>query len=69
MFNFQLIKLYRKGVSDIKLAKKDCPCKRINCQRHGKCEECREHHKFKEKRFPAACERFDGSKAINGKTK
>jgi hypothetical protein len=23
----------------------ECPCKRKNCERHGKCEECMEHHK------------------------
>ena len=24
---------------------KDCPCPSVNCARHGKCEECRKHHK------------------------
>lgn len=22
----------------------DCPCKRTNCERYGKCDECRAHH-------------------------
>ena len=25
----------------------NCPCTNTNCTRHGKCEECREHHKNK----------------------
>lgn len=24
-----------------------CPCKRTQCQRHGKCAECIEHHNKK----------------------
>ncbi len=27
-----------------KIENKDCKCKSINCARHGKCTECREHH-------------------------
>lgn len=29
--------------------KDDCPCSKINCERHGNCVPCREHHyaKFK----------------------
>lgn len=24
-----------------------CPCKRTGCERHGKCDECREYHHSK----------------------
>lgn len=37
--------------------KKDCPCKRIKCERHGQCEACREHHMLKKKTLPY-CERL-----------
>ena len=26
---------------------KNCPCKRIKCERYGNCNACREHHKNK----------------------
>lgn len=35
----------------------DCPCKRIKCERYGKCEECREHHRLKKKSSPY-CEKL-----------
>lgn len=22
----------------------NCPCKRVNCERHGNCAECKAHH-------------------------
>lgn len=28
-----------------------CNCRWINCKRHGKCDECREHHK-NHKKYP-----------------
>lgn len=37
------------------IGRKDCPCKRTKCERHGKCAECIEHHRTK--RYPPACER------------
>lgn len=39
------------------MEKKDCPCKRKECERHGKCEACRAHHETSEKKYPCACER------------
>ncbi len=24
--------------------RKECPCKRVHCQRHGDCEACWDHH-------------------------
>lgn len=33
-----------------------CNCIKINCERHGKCVECMEHHK-KNKRYPPYCKR------------
>ena len=35
----------------------NCPCKRVQCERHGHCTECREHHLLKKKYLPA-CERL-----------
>lgn len=35
--------------------KDNCPCKSVNCERHGNCEACQEHHKAKGN-LPA-CER------------
>jgi hypothetical protein len=32
-----------------------CTCKRVNCERHGKCEACIEHHKTK--RYEPFCKR------------
>jgi len=33
-----------------------CSCKHKHCPRHGKCEECIEHHRLK-KRYPPFCMR------------
>lgn len=30
---------------------KKCSCKRIHCERHGKCEECIEHHSSGKERY------------------
>lgn len=35
---------------------KECPCKKKNCERHGKCDECREHHANLKQQRPVACE-------------
>lgn len=35
--------------------RRDCPCKRTHCERHGNCAACREYHKTK--KYPAVCER------------
>ncbi|HAB61641.1 MAG TPA: hypothetical protein DCE48_13275 [Lachnospiraceae bacterium] len=35
----------------------NCPCKRTKCERHGKCEECIEHHKKKESKYEPYCMR------------
>lgn len=43
------------------LRRKDCPCKRKKCERHGNCVLCREHHKTKKK--PIYCERVPNRKA------
>lgn len=34
-----------------------CPCKRKSCEWHGKCEECREHHKM-DTRYPPYCDKI-----------
>ncbi|MGX8710829.1 hypothetical protein [Clostridium sp. KNHs216] len=33
-----------------------CSCPRINCERHGKCAECLEHHQS-HKKHPPYCKR------------
>lgn len=35
----------------------DCPCKRLQCERHGNCLACRTHHAEKKKYLPA-CDRL-----------
>lgn len=42
------------GLLDDKKAK-DCPCKKVKCERHGKCDECRAHHEQSGR--PRPCER------------
>lgn len=39
------------------MEKKECPCKRVKCERHGDCAACRAHH-AEIKRSPNACERL-----------
>lgn len=36
----------------------DCPCKRIQCERHGDCAACMAHHHAPGKKLLAACERI-----------
>lgn len=33
----------------------DCPCTKVKCARHGKCNECRAHHEKRNR--PRSCER------------
>jgi len=35
-----------------------CPCKRVQCERLGDCEACKEHHRTVETRYKVACERI-----------
>ena len=42
-----------------------CPCKKVKCDRHGNCKECREHHIINSK-YLTACDR---KKANNKKVK
>lgn len=35
----------------------NCPCKRIKCERYGKCEECIAHHKERETKYEPYCMR------------
>lgn len=39
---------------------KNCPCKKKNCERHGKCDECRKHHAEAKKQIPVYCEKKNG---------
>lgn len=34
-----------------------CPCRKLNCPRHGNCGECREYHKGPGEKWEPACER------------
>lgn len=34
----------------------ECPCKRLQCKRHGDCEACKKHH-LEVMRYSPACER------------
>lgn len=42
---------------------KDCPCKRKNCERHGDCAACKEHHHVLQKRSLTTCERIKQKEA------
>ena len=33
----------------------NCPCRRVNCPRHGDCAACRAHHRDSQRKRP--CER------------
>lgn len=35
-----------------------CPCKRVNCPRHGDCAACREHHHTSGSKKLTRCERL-----------
>ena len=39
------------------MVEKECPCKKKNCERHGKCDACREYHANSKRQRPVACER------------
>lgn len=39
------------------MKRKDCPCKRKKCERHGNCEECRKYHAESKNQRPVACEK------------
>ena len=35
----------------------NCPCKKEKCERHGKCDECREYHAASKRQRPVYCEK------------
>ena len=39
-------------------ARRDCPCKKLKCPRHGDCAACRQHHSTQSK-LPPYCERAE----------
>lgn len=43
-----------------------CNCRWKNCKRHGKCDECREHHKNHAKHPIPYCEKKKVTKKGNG---
>lgn len=43
-------------MAEIVNRKKECPCSRKHCERHGNCAACIAYHK-KENQFPTACQR------------
>lgn len=38
------------------IQEENCPCRRKNCPRHGRCGECRAFHE-KNSRYPVWCQR------------
>lgn len=45
------------------MKEKNCPCKRIKCERHGNCDACNKHHKLENKKILTACERIKQKKS------
>lgn len=39
-----------------------CPCKRVNCLRHGNCAACREHHHTSKHKPLTYCEKREEKK-------
>ena len=39
------------------IKKRVCPCRKKNCERRGKCDECRKHHAESEPCRSVYCER------------
>lgn len=39
-----------------------CTCKRVRCERHGKCAKCIEHHNMK--KSPPYCKRSRGTNLL-----
>ena len=37
----------------------ECNCKRKKCERHGKCQECMNHHQTKKHPSPPYCKRLE----------
>ena len=35
-----------------------CPCRRVNCPRHGDCAACREHHHSSRRKKLTRCEKL-----------
>lgn len=36
----------------------NCPCRRFNCERHGDCKVCKEHHRNLKSGMLPTCERL-----------
>ena len=47
----------RSGSGEI-IKKRVCPCRKKNCERRGKCDECRKHHAEAKRQRPVACEKL-----------
>lgn len=59
-FRCILVYLYREvenlyNIED-KNREKKCPCRWVNCKRHGDCAACMAHHQA-EGKYPVACQR------------
>ena len=37
---------------------RNCPCKKLECERHGDCAACKEHHRSVKKKVIPECERL-----------
>jgi hypothetical protein len=38
--------------SSVPMFQEDCPCRKKKCERHGRCQQCREYHASNGKRPP-----------------
>ena len=36
-----------------------CPCRRVNCPRHGDCAACREYHQSSARKMLTHCEKLE----------
>lgn len=36
----------------------NCPCKKVKCERHGNCVQCREHHNSPKIKYLTTCDRI-----------
>ena len=37
----------------------ECPCKRVKCERHGKCDECKAHHSAESRKTLTYCQKLE----------
>lgn len=45
----------------------NCPCKKINCPRHGNCKECKQYHHSSSLFMLTKCERINLKQSFKNK--